>query len=760
MSGPSLYRRHRPRSFDDVVGQEHVVRTLRNAIDQGKVHHAYLFVGSRGTGKTSMAKILAACLNCQGDPDLPPAERVVGPTTHPCGKCEACRSIADATSIDVVEMDAASNNSVDDIRELRDAVAFAPVGGRSKVYILDEAHMLSSAAWNAFLKTLEEPPPRTIFVLATTEANKVLPTVVDRCHRFDFHRPTPDQLQRVLDRVAVQEGIAIDPEATALVARHATGSFRDALGTLEQLVTYAGEQITNQDVLSVLGVADAELLFRAVDAIAAGDGALAIQVAAELAAQGRDLTQVTRDLESHARALLLVRMTGDLPAELRITDDRDRRTIEQAQRLPGATVIRILDLVAAALAAVRDGADPRTQLELLLVRAALPQIDPQTKALAARIARLEQSASGSLPAPPAAAPAPPAGGVPAPPTPGPGPIPGPPSPDPAPPTPGPEPIPGPPSPDPAPPTPGPEPIPGPPPPNPAPPTPRPAPAGDWDARPAAAGAAVGGERGAPSTGSSDASGRPPQGPPQAASAPPRGGATSAGSGTPDDWGTPPQGASPTAGPSSGHGASSQPASPASAPSPDGGTPSPSAAPSADWGASSAGGPVTTPGGGPAHQPPPATHAAVQGHAGPAVQAPAATHGGHAGAVATAIAPSDIDELLPQIGESLSRPAAFALAKASTVSLGDGQLVLGVPQGATSAANLLNRDDVRSGIADAIRELHGIAVQVRAEERAEVAVAVEEPLPEDEVLRRVVQQFDAEEIGEPGGAAATPNGDGA
>ena len=166
-AGPSLYRRHRPRTFADVVGQEHVVRTLRNAVEQGKVHHAYLFVGSRGTGKTSMAKILAACLNC-----------AQGPTTEPCGVCPSCRSIATATSLDVIEMDAASNNSVDDIRELRESVAYAPVSGRSKVYILDEAHMLSPQAWNAFLKTLEEPPPHTIFVLATTEANKVLPTVV------------------------------------------------------------------------------------------------------------------------------------------------------------------------------------------------------------------------------------------------------------------------------------------------------------------------------------------------------------------------------------------------------------------------------------------------------------------------------------------------------------------------------------------------------------------------------------------------------
>ncbi|MGB8879649.1 MAG: DNA polymerase III subunit gamma/tau, partial [Solirubrobacteraceae bacterium] len=258
-TGPSLYRRHRPRTFADVVGQEHVVRTLQNAVEGGQVHHAYLFVGSRGTGKTSMAKILAACLNCAD-----------GPTTSPCGVCDSCVSIASATSLDVIEMDAASNNSVDDIRDLREKVAYAPVSGRHKVYILDEAHMLSPQAWNAFLKTLEEPPPRTIFVLATTEAQKVLPTVVDRCHRFDFGRPTVEQVATVLERVAEKEGIEIQKGAVALVARHATGSFRDALGTLEQLLTYAGGRpIESADVLAVLGVADAEQLFEAVDAIVA-----------------------------------------------------------------------------------------------------------------------------------------------------------------------------------------------------------------------------------------------------------------------------------------------------------------------------------------------------------------------------------------------------------------------------------------------------------------------------------------------------------
>jgi DNA polymerase-3 subunit gamma/tau len=226
----SLYRRHRPRSFADVVGQDHVVRTLRNAIEQDKVHHAYLFVGSRGTGKTSMAKILAASLNCQGEAGA--GRTGSGPTVAPCGTCDSCRSIAAATSLDVIEMDAASNNSVDDIRDLRERVAYAPVSGRHKVYILDEAHMLTPAAWNAFLKTLEEPPPNPVFVLATTEAAKILPTVVDRCHRFDFARPSVAQIAAVLRRVAERESITLPEEAGALIARSATGSFRDAAGLL------------------------------------------------------------------------------------------------------------------------------------------------------------------------------------------------------------------------------------------------------------------------------------------------------------------------------------------------------------------------------------------------------------------------------------------------------------------------------------------------------------------------------------------------
>jgi DNA polymerase-3 subunit gamma/tau len=389
-TAPSLYRRHRPRTFDQVVGQEHVVRTLRNAVQQDKVHHAYLFVGSRGTGKTSMAKILAACLNCEQ-----------GPTVTPCGVCESCVTIAAATSMDVIEMDAASNNSVDDIRDLRESVAFAPVSGRHKVYILDEAHMLSPQAWNAFLKTLEEPPPRTIFVLATTEAQKVLPTVVDRCHRFDFTRPTVEQISAVLRRVAAEEGIEVPAEALALLARHATGSFRDALGTLEQLVTYSGQAITTDDVLAVLGVADTDLLFDALDAIGGRDARGALLAAGRLVDTGRDPTVFLKDLEAHARDLMVVQALGELPPELCLTPDRDARLVDQASRIGRGEVARLLDLLARAMEAGRNGADPRTQLELALVKAASPDVDPSVKALLARVEALEGGRAAAPPPTPA-----------------------------------------------------------------------------------------------------------------------------------------------------------------------------------------------------------------------------------------------------------------------------------------------------------------------------------------------------------------------
>jgi DNA polymerase-3 subunit gamma/tau len=375
----ALYRKYRPQDFDEVVGQEAVVRTLTNAISTGQVRQAYLFAGPRGTGKTSMARILAKALNCER-----------GPTPHPDGTCNACVTIAAGTSLDVVEMDAASQRGIDDIREIRERVVMQPVEGRYKVYILDEAHQLTDAAWNALLKLIEEPPPHLVFVFCTTELSKVLPTVRSRCQTFVFSRPRLPELVKKLRRIADAEKIDVPDAALALIARGGRGAYRDAESTLDQLTAATEGTITVQSVLQLLGAVEEEALFRLCDLVVDRDTRGALEFVEELSEQGQDIGRLVVDLIEHLRHLLLVQHMNEVPDSLPVTEETRDRLREQANQLPEPTVIRLIDLLAVAIDDMRQGGDPRLPLELALVKVTRPAADLAREAFAHRLELLEQ----------------------------------------------------------------------------------------------------------------------------------------------------------------------------------------------------------------------------------------------------------------------------------------------------------------------------------------------------------------------------------
>ncbi len=378
----ALYRRYRPQTPSELLGQEHVVRALTGAIRENKLHHAFLFCGPRGTGKTSTARILAKMVNCEQ-----------GPTAEPCGQCEQCVAIREGAHVDVVEIDAASHGGVDDARDLREKAPTAPMVGREKVYIIDEAQRLSREAFDALLKLFEEPPQGVRFVLATTEPHKMPATIVGRCQRFDFRRHTIQGLGELLEKIAAAEGVQLEPAAAFAIARQAEGSARDAVSLLDQASVIGGTTVDEGVIRSLLGVPQGEIRLEIADVVAVGDLRGAFEAVDRLVQAGHDLRNVTGDLLAHFRNLLLVQTAPDQEDLLDVSADAYSALRAQADKFTPAELSRVLDLLLAAQNDMRWTTSPRLTLELALVRACAPETDPTPAGVIGRLERLERLAN-------------------------------------------------------------------------------------------------------------------------------------------------------------------------------------------------------------------------------------------------------------------------------------------------------------------------------------------------------------------------------
>lgn len=387
MSYTALYRKFRPTVFEDVKGQEHIVTTLKNQIRSGRTSHAYLFCGTRGTGKTTIAKIFAKAVNCEHPVD-----------GSPCGECAICRSIAAGTSMNVIEIDAASNNGVDSIRQIVEEVNYSPAEGKYKVYIIDEVHMLSIGAFNALLKTLEEPPAYVIFILATTEVHKIPITILSRCQRYDFRRISIDTIADRLKELTQKEQVQIEEKAVRYIAKVADGSMRDALSLLDQCIAFYFEQeLTYDKVLDVLGAVDTEVFSRMLREILKGDAAAALGVLQDIVLQGRELSQFVTDFAWYLRNLLLIKSADGVEDIIDVSSDNLVRLKEEAELAENDTIMRYIRILSELSGQIRYATQKRILIEMAIIKLCRPAMETDTASLADRIRQVEEKLEKGIP---------------------------------------------------------------------------------------------------------------------------------------------------------------------------------------------------------------------------------------------------------------------------------------------------------------------------------------------------------------------------
>ncbi len=375
----ALYRAYRPQAFKDVVGQEHIIRTLKNQIENDNIGHAYLFTGTRGTGKTTTAKIFARAVNC-----------TEGINQEPCNECDVCKDILNDNIMDVTEIDAASNNSVDDIRELRESVKYSPAKAKYKVYIIDEVHMLSQGAFNALLKTLEEPPSYIIFILATTEPHKIPATILSRCQRFDFKRVTVKDMSDRMKEICSEENIEVEDKALNLISRNSQGALRDALSILDQCISFGDNKVEYKDVVELLGTVNIEQLFDMAECIINQDTRKSLQNLNEFVVWGKDIRNLINDLIDHFRNLMVCKVSDDLDEIISLPEETVILLKEQANSVDINDLIRVLNILSTAQDNIKNSSNPRVLAEVTMMKLAQPMFDESKEALIKRIENLEK----------------------------------------------------------------------------------------------------------------------------------------------------------------------------------------------------------------------------------------------------------------------------------------------------------------------------------------------------------------------------------